>query len=86
MFYHTLFQVNGSVIENLESCLYFSFQDVDKEKLKDVNQKYEKTNNSMTLYVYVTMKYFDSDMPNSTNTVVYFDGKGGNLYICLRAR
>ena len=32
----------------------------------------------MTLYVYVTMKYFDSDMSNSTNTVVYFDEKGGN--------
>jgi len=24
------------------------------------------------------MNYFDSDMSNSTNTVVYFDGKDGN--------
>jgi hypothetical protein len=32
-----------------------------------------------------SMNYFDSDMYNSTNTVVYFDGKDGNLYLCLRA-
>jgi len=32
------------------------------------------------------MNYFDSDISNSTNTVVLFDGKGGNLYIRLRAR
>ena len=32
------------------------------------------------------MNYFDSDMSNSTNTVVYlyFDGKDGNLYLRLR--
>ena len=30
------------------------------------------------------MNYFDSDMYNSTNTVVYFDGKDGNLYLRLR--
>ena len=27
-----------------------------------------------------SMNYFDSDKNNSTNTVVYFDGKDGNLY------
>ena len=31
-----------------------------------------------------SMNYFDSDMYNSTNTVVYFDGKDGNLYLRLR--
>ena len=30
------------------------------------------------------MNYFNSDMSNSTNTVVYFDGKDGNLYLRLR--
>jgi len=30
--------------------------------------------------------YFYSDMTKSTNTVVQFDGKGGDLYLCLRAR
>jgi hypothetical protein len=29
--------------------------------------------------------YFDSDMSNNTNTVVYFDGKDSNLYLRLRA-
>jgi len=29
--------------------------------------------------------YFDSDMYNSTYTVVYFDGKDDNLYLRLRA-
>ena len=33
-----------------------------------------------------SMNYFDSDMSNRTNTVVQFDGKDGNLYLCLRAR
>ena len=28
----------------------------------------------------------NSDMSNSTNTVVHIDGKGGNLYLRLRAR
>jgi hypothetical protein len=32
-----------------------------------------------------SMNYFDSDMYNSTNTVVYFDEKDGNLYLRLRA-
>jgi hypothetical protein len=32
-----------------------------------------------------SMNYFDSDMYNSTNTVVYFDEEDGNLYLCLRA-
>jgi hypothetical protein len=27
-----------------------------------------------------SMNYFDSDKNNSTSTVVYFDGKDGNLY------
>ena len=31
------------------------------------------------------MNYFNSDMPYSTNTVVYFDGNDGNLYQRLRA-
>jgi hypothetical protein len=31
-----------------------------------------------------SMNYFDSDMYNSTTTVVYFDGKDGNLYLPLR--
>jgi hypothetical protein len=31
-----------------------------------------------------SMNYFDSDMYNSTNTVVYFDEEDGNLYLCLR--
>ena len=30
------------------------------------------------------MNYFDSDMSNSTNTVVCFDGKDGILYLRLR--
>jgi hypothetical protein len=30
------------------------------------------------------MNYFDSEMSNSTNTVVYFDGKDGNLYLHLQ--
>ena len=29
------------------------------------------------------MIYFDSDMSKSTNTVVYFDWKTGNLYLRL---
>ena len=29
------------------------------------------------------MNYFDSDMSNSTHTVVYFDWKDGNLYLRL---
>ena len=29
------------------------------------------------------MNYFDPDMSNSTNKVVYFDGKDGNLYLRL---
>jgi len=32
-----------------------------------------------------SMNYFDSDMYNSTNTVVYFDEKYSNLYLRLRA-
>jgi hypothetical protein len=28
--------------------------------------------------------YFYSDMSKSRNTAVQFDGKGGNLYLCLR--
>jgi hypothetical protein len=28
------------------------------------------------------MNYFDSDMSNRTTTVVYFDGKDGNFYVC----
>ena len=32
------------------------------------------------------MNYFDSDMSNSTNTVIHFDEKGGHLCLCLRAR
>ena len=31
-----------------------------------------------------SMHYFDSDMSNSTNAVVYFDGKDGNLYLRLQ--
>ena len=31
------------------------------------------------------MNYFDSDMSNSINTIVYFDRKDGNLYLRLRA-
>ena len=31
-----------------------------------------------------SMIYFDSDMSNSTNTVVCFDGKDGILYLRLR--
>ena len=30
------------------------------------------------------MIYFDSDMSNSTNRVVYFDWKDSNLYLRLR--
>jgi hypothetical protein len=30
------------------------------------------------------MIYFDSDMSTSTNMVVYFGGKNGNLYLRLR--
>jgi hypothetical protein len=30
------------------------------------------------------MIYFDSDMSKSTNTVVYFDWKHGNLYLRLQ--
>jgi hypothetical protein len=30
-----------------------------------------------------SMNYFDSDMYNSTNTVVYFDEKDGNLYLII---
>ena len=32
------------------------------------------------------MNNFDSDMSNNTNTVVFFDEKGGNYCLCLRAR
>ena len=32
-----------------------------------------------------SMNCFDSDMSNSTNTVVFFDGKDGNLYLRLWA-
>ena len=31
-----------------------------------------------------SVNYFDSDMSKSTNTVLYFDGKDGNLYLRLR--
>jgi hypothetical protein len=31
------------------------------------------------------MDYFDPDMYNSANTVVFFDGKDDNLYLCFRA-
>jgi len=31
-----------------------------------------------------SMNYCNSDI-NSTNTVVYFDGKDSNLYLCLQA-
>ena len=31
-----------------------------------------------------TMNYFDSDMSNSTNTVVHLDEKGGNLFLHLQ--
>ena len=33
-----------------------------------------------------SMNYFHSDMSNSTNTIVHFDGKGGHLYLRLQAR
>jgi hypothetical protein len=33
----------------------------------------------------VSMNYFDSDMYNSINTIVYFDRKDGNLYLTLWA-
>ena len=32
------------------------------------------------------MNYFDSDISNNTNSVLYFDGKGNHLYLRLRAR
>ena len=32
-----------------------------------------------------SMNCFDSDRSNGTNTVVFFDGKDGNLYLRLRA-
>lgn len=35
-------EVQGSVIENSESCLYFTFRDVDKDKLKDVSSKFQE--------------------------------------------
>ena len=31
-----------------------------------------------------SLDFFDTDMHNSTNTTVYFDGKDGNLYLRLR--
>ena len=31
-----------------------------------------------------SINYFDSDISNRTTTVVYFDGKNGNLYLRLR--
>ena len=39
-----------------------------------------KTQNTFWLPI----NYFDSDMSNSTNTVVYFDDKDDNLYLRLR--
>jgi hypothetical protein len=32
------------------------------------------------------MNNFDSDMSDNTNTAVFFDEKGGNYCLCLRAR
>jgi hypothetical protein len=32
-----------------------------------------------------SMNYCDSGMYNTTNTVVYFDGKDGNSYLHLQA-
>jgi len=29
------------------------------------------------------MNYFDSDMSKSTNTIIYLDGKDGNIYIYI---
>ena len=34
-------------------------------------------------HILASMNYFDSDMYNSTNMVVYFDGKYGYLYLRL---
>ena len=33
-----------------------------------------------------SMNYFDCHRSNSTNTIVYFDDKGGNLYLRLLAK
>jgi hypothetical protein len=33
-----------------------------------------------------SMNYFESDMSNSTNTVVHIDGKGNDLNLRLRGR
>jgi hypothetical protein len=35
-------------------------------------------------HILASINYFDSDISNSTNTVVYFDGKDGNLYLRFR--
>ena len=37
------------------------------------------------IHIPTTSVWFDSDMHNSTNTVVYYDGKDSNLYLSLRA-
>jgi hypothetical protein len=29
-----------------------------------------------------SINYFDSDISNSTNTVIHFDEKGGNINLC----
>jgi hypothetical protein len=36
------------------------------------------------ILVFYPENYFDSDMYNSTYTVICFDGKDGNLYLRLR--
>jgi hypothetical protein len=35
-------------------------------------------------HILASINYFDSDISNSTNTVVYFDEKDGNLYLRFR--
>jgi protein associated with RNAse G/E len=44
-----------------------------------------KSQNKTIYTPMASMIYFDSDMSNNTNTVVYFDGTYSNLYLRLRA-
>jgi hypothetical protein len=60
-------------------------------KWKINNRKLKRYKNSIhqTMlkqnHILSSMNYFDSDMSNSTNTGVYFDGKDSNLYLRLWA-
>ena len=69
---------------HLIMCQFYSSHNISVISWQSVLlvRKPEEYLEKTTIFLQVT---FDSDMYNSTSTVVYFNGKDGNLYLRLQA-